>query len=222
MTTWRSSEDGGEDVPWPEGRLGEQLRFLLEVDRLKSVLRQTRIADGTRTENSAEHSWQLALFALVLAEHAPHPVDVSKVISMLLVHDLVEVDAGDTFIYDERGLATKQARERAAADRIFGILPDDQGRRFRELWEEFEERVTPDARFAGAMDRLAPLLLNFVNCGHSWRHHNVPAGRVRAVNGRVADAFPELGVFAQTLITEAVARGWLSEDPPPDGVTRRP
>lgn len=212
MTTWSSPEAESLNVPWPEGRLGDQLRFLLEVDRLKSVLRQTRIADGTRGENSAEHSWQLALFALVLAEHAPRPVDVSRVISMLLIHDVVEVDAGDTFIYDDRGQETKEARERAAADRIFGMLPADQGQCLRALWEEFEERATPEARFAGAMDRLAPLMLNFVNSGHSWRRHGVPAARVRAVNGRVADAFPELGVFAQALISEAVARGWLSDD----------
>ena len=127
--------------------------------------RRTTIVGGGRRENSAEHSWHLALFALVLAEHADEPVDVARVVTMLLLHDLVEVDAGDTFIYDEDGLASKAEREAAAADRLFGLLPDDQGTGLRALWEEFEARQTPDARFAAALDRLQPVLLNDANDG---------------------------------------------------------
>lgn len=207
-----STEETADLVPWPDGRLGAQLRFLLETDRLKGVLRQTVIADGSRHENSAEHSWQLALFAFVLAEHAPEPIDAGRVVSMLVVHDLVEIDAGDTYIYDQAAQATRAAREQAAADRLFGLLPADQGAVFRGLWEEYEEQGTPEARFAAAMDRLAPVLLNFVNRGLSWRRHGVPATQVRTVNGRVGAGAPALGEFVQAVISEAVRQGWLSEE----------
>jgi putative hydrolase of HD superfamily len=198
-------------MPWPEGRLGRQLRFLLEIDRLKSIARQTAIADGSRQENSAEHSWHLAMCALVLAEQAGPDLDVARVVSMVLVHDIVEIDAGDTFIYDAAGQETKDARERAAADRIFGILPEDQSAMLRELWDEFERRETREARFAGALDRLMPVMLNFATRGHSWRRHSVPASQVRAVNGRVSEASDELGEFVQSVISEAVRQGWLSD-----------
>jgi putative hydrolases of HD superfamily len=198
-------------MPWPEGRLGQQLRFLLEIDRLKAVARQTAISDGSRQENSAEHSWHLAMCAMVLAEHAGPELDVARAVAMAVVHDIVEIDAGDTFIYDAAGQVTKEAREREAAVRIFGLLPDDQARWMRELWEEFERRESREARFAAALDRLAPVMLNFATQGHSWRRHAVPASQVRAVNAKVGDASPELGAFVQTLITEAVAQGWLEE-----------
>ncbi|HEY7200283.1 MAG TPA: HD domain-containing protein [Candidatus Dormibacteraeota bacterium] len=202
-------------VPAPDGRVADQLRFLLEVDALKGVLRQTYVSDGSRRENSGEHSWHAALFALVLAEHAAEPVDASRVIAMLLVHDLVEVDAGDTFVYDEAGQATKAARELAAADRLFGLLPADQGPRLRALWEEFEAGVTADARFANAMDRLAPILLNFINDGRTWRQHGVTAGRVRARNANVGAAAPALGEVVASIIEDAMGRGWIREEAEP-------
>jgi putative hydrolase of HD superfamily len=202
------------EPPLPPGRVAEQVRFLLEADALKGVLRQTLVADGSRLENSAEHSWHAALFALVLAEHAAEPPDVGRVLAMLLVHDLVEVDAGDTFVYDDAGLATKAEREQAAADRLFGLLPADQAESLRALWEEFEAGATADARFAGAMDRLPPMLLNSVNRGHTWRLHGVPADRVRARNANVGAASPALGEVVRGVIDDAVARGWIVEDEP--------
>ncbi|MBO0705512.1 MAG: HD domain-containing protein [Candidatus Dormibacteraeota bacterium] len=200
-------------LPWPPGRLGAQLRFFLETDRLKGILRQTRVAGGARRENTAEHSWQLAVLAVVLAEHAPAGLDGTRVLRMLLVHDIVEVDAGDTFIYDGAAQAGKVERERAAADRLFGLLPDDQARELRDLWEEFEGRESPEARFAAAVDRLAPLVLNFVNGGGTWREHRVPAARVRAVSAQVGDGAPGLQEFVRSLLQTALDRGWLEEDP---------
>ena len=206
-------DEAVQPVPWPPGRLGAQLRFFLETDRLKGILRQTRVAGGARRENSAEHSWQLALLALVLAEHAPTGLDGTRVLRMLLVHDLVEVDAGDTFVYDREAQAGKLERERVAADRLFGLLPDDQARDLRDLWEEFEARESQEARFAAAVDRLAPLLLNFVNAGGTWREHQVPAARVRAVTAQVGEGVPGLQEFVRSLLQAALERGWLEEDP---------
>jgi putative hydrolase of HD superfamily len=169
-------------------RLDQQLAFLLEADRLKQVERRTRIAGGARLENSAEHSWHLGLFALLLAEHADEEVDLGRVVAMLLVHDLVEIDAGDTFAYDDDGHDDKEARERAAADRLFGLLPDDQAGWLRGLWEEFEACVTPDSRFALAVDRLQPVLLNHANGGGPWVEHGISKERVLRRNGVVGDA----------------------------------
>ncbi len=190
-------------------RLGKQLAFLLEADRLKQVERRTTIIGGLRRENSAEHSWHLALFALVLAEHADEPVEVARVITMLLLHDLVEIDAGDTFVYDDEAMASKAARELAAADRLFGLLPAGQGGSLRALWEEFEACATPDARFAAALDRLQPVLLNYANDGGGWREHQVEAARVRAVNRPIAEGSAALWAAALARIDDAVARGLI-------------
>ena len=148
-----------------DDRLPAQLRFIVEIDRLKSVLRRTWLIDGTRRENSAEHSWHIALMAMLLAEHAPEGLSLPRVMRMLLVHDLVEIDAGDTFAYDVAGNRDRALREQAAADRLFGILPADQARDLRELWDEFEEGATADAVFALALDRLQPLLLGCFTSG---------------------------------------------------------
>jgi putative hydrolase of HD superfamily len=195
----------------PAGRLADQLRFLLEADNLKGVLRRTLVGDGSREENSGEHSWHAGLFALVLAEYAEDVVDVGRVVAMMLVHDLVEIDAGDTYVYDDAGLASQAARERAAADRVFGLLPPDQDAALRGLWEEFEAGLTPEARFAHAVDRLAAVLLNYVSRGHTWRVHGVTAARVRARNAVVGEAAPELGKVVRAAIEDAVDRGWLPE-----------
>jgi putative hydrolase of HD superfamily len=159
-------------------RFAQQLRFIVEIDKLKRVLRRTLLTDKSRRENSAEHSWHIALMAPILAEYAAEDVDVLRVVKMLLVHDLVEIDAGDTFAYDADGHLDKEDRERAAADRIFGLLPADQRRELRELWDEFEVSESADARFALALDRLQPLLQNVHADGGTWRSHGVTQEQV--------------------------------------------
>jgi len=160
------------------------LAFFMEADRLKSVERRNRLADGTRHENTAEHSWHLGIAAMVMAQFASEPIDVSTAVAMALVHDIVEIDAGDTFAYDEsEAAATKRAREEAAADRLFGLLPAQTGQRFRDLWEEYERGDTPEARFVMAVDRLAPMLLNLAEGGTTWREHSITRSQVIARNG---------------------------------------
>lgn len=180
-------------------RVEAQLAFLLEADRLKQIERQSSIVGASRRENTAEHSWHLALFALVLAEHAESAVDLPKVLAMLVLHDLVEIDAGDTFAYDEAGYESKSVREREAADRLFGMLPGDQGERLRSLWEEFEAGQSADARFANALDRLQPVLLNTENAGESWRRHGISQDRVIARNSAI-------GAGSELLWSAALAR----------------
>lgn len=192
-----------------EGRTRAQLDFLLEADRLKGIERRTTLADASRRENSAEHSWHLALFALVLAEHATEDLDVDRVVRMLLLHDLVEVDAGDTFAYDEEARIDQVERERVAAARIFGVLPDDQGEVWRALWEEFEAQETAESRFAKAIDRLQPILLNFASGGVAWREHDITAGQVLERNEPLIDRLPVLWDHVRGLIDAAVARGYL-------------
>lgn len=199
----RATEHGGDD-------LAGRLRFLVELDALKTVMRRNLLVDGSRTENTAEHSWHLAMFAWVLAPHADEPVDLPRVMRMLLVHDVVEIDAGDTYIYDTDGAATKVAREQAAADRLFGILPQALGSELRGLWEEYEARDTADARFAYAVDRMQPLLLNAVSGGRSWREHGIGADRVRAVNAPIGDASAQLWAVASAILDDAVRDGRLA------------
>ncbi len=200
------------DLP-ASGRLSSQLGFILEIDRLKTVLRRTELADGSRLENSAEHSWHIALAAVMLAEHAEsagQDVDVGRVVRMLLVHDVVEIDAGDTYAYDEAGHDDKEEREREAAERIFGLLPEDQSGEIWELWEEFEARRTPEARFANAVDRLMPMIHNYVTEGAAWRRHGVRSHQVLERNRTIADGAPELWEFARRMIADAVERGFLA------------
>jgi putative hydrolases of HD superfamily len=191
--------------------LDSQLRFLLEADRLKGVLRQSRIIDGSRRENSAEHSWHLALMSLVLGEYAPPGTDLGRVTAMLLVHDLVEIDAGDLFVYaGEQAQARQEEAERAAADRLFALLPDGQAGAVRALWDEFEERRTPEAKFARALDRLQPMLANYEQGGGTWAQHSVPASQVLAKVALIEDGSATLGQFARGLISAAVSRGFLA------------
>ena len=154
-------------------RLETQLGFVLEVEQLKQVFRQTVLIGDRRPENDAEHSWHLSLMAILLVEHAAEEVDLMKVLEMLLIHDVVEIDAGDTFAYDEVGNRDKDEREQQAADRLFGLLPEDQATAYRALWDEFEERQSPEARYAAALDRLQPLLLNFHTEGAAWQKHGI-------------------------------------------------
>lgn len=159
-------------------RLKKQLDFVLEMDKLKYIKRQSYVADGSRRENDSEHSWHLALMAMLLSEYANEPVDVLHVIKMVLIHDAVEIDAGDTYAYDTAGNATKREREEKAAERLFNILPEDQAKEMRGIWEEFEAGVTPEAKFANALDRVQPIMLNDITGGKAWREHQVAAEQV--------------------------------------------
>ena len=187
------------------------LTFLREADKLKAILRQTRLTfDPARHENDAEHSWHLCMCVLVLAEHANFAgMDVLRVLQMVILHDLVEIDAGDTFAYDTAGMAGQHEREARAAERIFGLLPEDQARAFRALWDEFEARQTLEARFAAAVDRFQPMLLNASTEGHAWRKHGVTYPRVLARNAHVAEGSTALWDFAARMVAEAVELGNL-------------
>ncbi|HET7535653.1 MAG TPA: HD domain-containing protein [Candidatus Didemnitutus sp.] len=195
--------------PGPTDRLERQMRFAFEIDKLKRVLRRTRTSDNARQENSAEHSWHIALMAATLAEHANEPVDALRVAKMLLIHDLVEIDAGDTFGYDTAGHADKYEREVRAAERIFGLLPADQAAEFRALWEEFEASTTADAKFALSMDRLQAVMLNLATDGGSWKEHGVTYGRVIDRNRHIGTGSQALWNFAKRRIDEAAAKGHL-------------
>ena len=190
-------------------RLESQLAFVLEIDRLKTVLRRTTLVDRSRHENSAEHSWHIALMAVLLAEHAAEEVDLGRVVRMLLVHDVVEIDAGDTFCYDAEANAGKEERERRAAERIFGLLPADQAAELRELWDEFEARETAEARYANAVDRLQPMLHNLATEGCSWQRHEVSVEQVIERNSPIGDGAPGLWEHARARLEEAVEKGWL-------------
>jgi putative hydrolases of HD superfamily len=195
----------GDDEP-----LERQIRFVLEADRLKTVARQSRITDGSRQENSAEHSWHLAVMALALGEHAPAGTDLATVITMLVLHDLVEVDAGDLSMHaPAEAQARQQVAERATADRLFAILPADQASGLRRLWDEFEERVSKEARFARALDRLQPMLEDVRAGGRAWRAQGVTADRVLSKVALIEDGSATLGTFARELIEQAVRDGIL-------------
>jgi putative hydrolase of HD superfamily len=190
-------------------RFEQQIRFIVEIDRLKSVLRRTLLTDGSRRENSAEHSWHVALMASILAEHAHAEVNVRRVIEMLLVHDLVEIDAGDTFAYDAAGNVDRAARERAAADRLFALLPPDQNHHFRQLWEEFEEGRSAESRYAIALDRLQPLLQNVYSQGGAWRSHGVTREQILIRMQPIEDLSAEIWVYVVRLIDEVWAAGYV-------------
>lgn len=191
-------------------RLRQQIDFILEIDRLKEITRRTYLASGNRRENTAEHSWHLAMLVIVLAEYAVEPIDVGHTMKLVLVHDIVEIDAGDTFAYDTDGNNSKSKRENAAADRIFGLLPLDQAQSMRALWDEFEARVTPEARFANVVDRLMPMLHNFYTDGKGWSEHGVTIDRVVERNQTiVAEGSPVLWDFVEHLLKVAIAKGYL-------------
>jgi 5'-deoxynucleotidase YfbR-like HD superfamily hydrolase len=190
----------GESIP---KRLRQQLQFILEIDDLKNVLRRSYLIDSGRHENSAEHSWHLAVAAMVLAEHAKEQIDISKVIRLVLVHDLVEIDAGDTFIYDDAGNVGKAAREQDAANRLFGVLPEDQAQSFMALWREFEDRQTPEAKFAFALDRLMPILHNVFTQGRSLKEHGIRQEQALTKNRGIEEGSPVLWQVVESLITES-------------------
>lgn len=194
----------------PDSRLLRQLSFVQELDRLKSILRQTLLTDGSRRENDAEHSWHVASMALILAEYAPQGADPIRAAHMLLFHDVVEIDAGDTFIHDDAGNQTKSLREQAAADRLYGILPDDQQAYYRALWQEFEDRTTPTALYADSLDRLQPIMNNFATQGGTWKSNHVTEDKVRHLVARIQAGCPTLGDYAKSLVSRAVQLGYLA------------
>ncbi|MEH2142884.1 HD domain-containing protein [Nostoc sp.] len=192
-------------------RLTQQIQFIIEIDRLKQVIRQTLLMDGSRCENSAEHSWHLAVMAIVLAEYTLEGVDIFYAIKMLLIHDLVEIDAGDTFCYDVQGNQSKAAREAQAALRLFGLLPADQGSELRLVWDEFEAGETPTAKFAAALDRIQPLLHNQQTQGGTWCIHGIRRDQVMKRVAPVETGAPELWPFVLQLIDDCVAAGYLKD-----------
>ena len=196
-------------IPGGNDRLKRQVDFLLEIDRLKHVLRQTILLDGSRRENTVEHSWHISVSAMLFAEHAADDIDLSRTIRMLLLHDIVEIDAGDTYCYDEQGKVDQHARESRAADRLFGMLPDAQAAEFRALWDEFEAAATAAARYAHAMDRFQAFLHNYVTEGRIWREHGIRRPQVVARMQPVERGAPLLWQYVLTLIDDAVARGYL-------------
>jgi len=191
-------------------RLAQQIEFIAECDKLKEVFRQTLNTNSCRAENDAEHSWHLCLCVIVLAEHAnSSTLDVLRVLKMLIIHDLVEIDAGDTFAYDVAAMANQHAREAIAADRIFGLLPAGQSAEFRALWDEFEAKETAESKFATAIDRFQPMLLNCRSQGAAWSRHGVTHERVVARNRQIEDGCAELWNYAEKMLQEILNAGHL-------------
>ncbi len=193
-------------------RFRRQVEFIIEIDKVKHIFRQTPLLNKSRKENDAEHSWHLASMVTVLGEYAPEGTDLSRVLKMVLIHDLVEIDAGDTYLFDEAAAADKDEREQKAAERIFGILPEDTGAGLMSLWHEFEERKTCEARFAALMDRFQPFLHNIETEGISWQEHGI---RRSQVLGRIKPALEEFPLFLDFLVKNvdaAVEKGWLKPD----------
>jgi putative hydrolase of HD superfamily len=192
-------------------RLERQIQFIVELDKLKTIYRRTYLINDRRNENTAEHSWHIAVMAMILAEYSNTTIDLGRVLKMALIHDIVEIDAGDTFVYDSNATLDKAERECKAADRIFGLLPADQETELRSLWDEFELRETPEARFAAAMDRLIPQLHNYHTQGGSWKEHSITHDRVLARNETMNDGATVLWQWVQRLLDDAVNKGFLTK-----------
>lgn len=190
-------------------RFKKQMDFILEMDKSKEVWRQTYLAAADRKENDAEHSWHLAIMCILLSEYANEKIDVLRTLTMVLIHDIIEIDAGDTYAYDGAGNKTKQAREAMAAERIFGMLPEDQGSYLKGIWEEFETAATPEARFARTLDRVQPLMLNDATEGRAWMEHGIHAEQVYERNRVTPEGSERLWEFAKALIDKNAAEGKL-------------
>lgn len=195
-----------------KSRLEKQIAFLTEVDKEKNIFRQTYLADGKRKENDVEHSWHLALAAVLLKEHMKEDADLGRVMTMVLIHDLVEIDAGDTYAYDTEGAATKREREVKAADRIFGILPEDQGTYLRELWDEFEAYETAEAKYAHLLDNFQPLMLNDASDGKSWEEHGVHKSQVCRRNARIPETSEIVWEKMLEIMDKHIEKGHLQAD----------
>ena len=194
-------------------RLEKQLAFSLEIDKEKDVFRQTHLSEHGRNENDAEHAWHMAIMAYVLKEYANEPVDILRVILMCLIHDVVEIDAGDTYAYDEEGKKTQKMREEKAKERIFSLLPDDQKEIFTGLFDEFEENVTAEARYAHALDNLQPLLLNDSNDGGDWKEHGIFASQVYGRQKKTKEGSETLYEVTDQILPKPIERGNLKTDP---------
>ncbi|HNZ99286.1 HD domain-containing protein [Ruminococcus sp.] len=190
-------------------RLKKQLDFFLELDKMKNLYRQTYVLHEDRKENDAEHSWHIAITAFLLSEYAKNDIDINKVVKMLLIHDVVEIDAGDTYCYDAAGNTTKAEREEKAAQRIFGLLPDDQKAEYYSLWREFEDSKTNEARFAAVMDRIQPLMLNYTKGGISWQEHGIRKDQVMNRNSDYFSESDELAALIKSVLDDAQNKGWL-------------
>ena len=196
-----------------KSRIDRQFDFIREIDKEKFITRQTFLSDAKRRENDAEHAWHMAVMTLLLSEYANEEIDVLRVLSMLLIHDLVEIDAGDTYAYDEEGKQTQRAREVKAADRIYGILPEDQGKKLRELWEEFEEAQTPEAKFAHVTDNVQPAMLNDYTEGKDWSAKGVRLSQILERNAHTAEGSQKLCDYAYTNFIEPnVKTGKIKDD----------
>lgn len=194
-------------------RFKKQMDFLIEIDKVKNILRMTSIADGTRRENDAEHSWSLAVMAILFAEYMPQDLDLLKVIKMVLIHDLVEIYAGDTFAFDEAGMEDKEEREQLSADKIFGILESDQGLEYRTLWEEFEACETQEAQYAAMLDRLQPLIMNYINEGGTWAQHGITVEQVYKRNQITLEKGPKEFIdFINQVVEECVEKGYIKSE----------
>lgn len=188
-------------------RIRQQIEFIIELDKLKQVTRQNYLTDGSRMENDTEHSWHLAVMCMLLSEYANEEIDVFRTMCMVLIHDVIEIDAGDTYAYDTAGKETQREREEQAADRLFQLLPEDQGKWMRELWEEFEARETPEAKFARTMDNMQPLLLNHTSDGKSWKEHGIRREQVMERNRRTREGSEQLWKVCSGIIEENVEKG---------------
>ena len=194
-------------------RLKKQIEFIIEIDKLKQIYRQTLLMDGSRQENDAEHSWHLALMAMVLHEYSPKKdLNITKVLKMLLIHDLVEIYAGDTFCYDEEANLDKAERELLAARQLFSILPPDQSQDFRSLWDEFEERKTQEALFAASLDRIQPLICNYLTKGHTWVKYGIKSDKVLERNFIVKEGAPDLWELVEEMVEDSIRMGILERD----------
>ena len=191
-----------------KSRIEKQFDFCREIDKEKFIERQTYLSDGERKENDAEHAWHMAIMTILLSEYANEEIDVLKTVTMLLIYDLVEIDAGDTYAYDEEGKKTKQKREMAAAERLYGLLPEDQQEKLRGLWEEFEAWETPEAKFAHAMDNIQPIMLNAATDGKSWEEHAVYLSQILGRNRRTAEGSQVLWEYARkNLVQPSLEKG---------------
>lgn len=191
--------------------LQQQIDFIKEIDKVKYIQRKTKLFNSDRNENDAEHSWHLAMMAIILAEHSNEPIDILKVVKMVLIHDIVEIDAGDTFIYDTQKNHTNTDEERLAAKRIFGLLPQKQAEELIEIWEEFEAGLTHEAKFARAMDRLEPLLQNTSNNGGTWNEFDIKYSKVYDKKKIIDEGSKTIWDFAEKLIDESVEKGILKK-----------
>ncbi len=190
-----------------DDRLSRQMNFILEIDKLKNITRQTYIADGSRKENDTEHSWHLAMMCMLLSEYSNEKIDVLRTMSMVLIHDIIEIDAGDTYAYDVEGNTTKREREVKAAERLFGLLPKDQAEYMRNLWEEFEEHITPEAKFALTLDKVQPVMLNSASDGKSWREHGVKAEQIMNRNATTHEGSEKIWEYCKLIIDNNIEIG---------------